>query len=686
MARRLGQLFGEKLRKLPRFAREHEKPSIWRKLAAFPSKLPWFGVWVNFSPESCENCLVSQESTKNRRFGENLQLFRANYHDSAFGSTFRQKVAKTASFRKRARKTVDLAKTCSFSEQTTMIRRLGQLFARKLQKVPHFARNHEKSSLWPKLQGFGANYHGSGFGSTFREKVGKSSWFRKKAWKIGDLAKTCNFFEQTTMMRCLGQLFGRKLQKVPHFARKHDKSSIRPKLATFSSKLPWLGVWVNFSARSCENCLVSQESTKNRRFGENLQLFRANYHDSAFGSTFRQKVAKTASFRKRARETVDLAKTCSFSEQTTMIRRLGQLFARKLQKVPHFARNHEKSSLWPKLQGFGANYHGSGFVSTFREKVGKSSWFRKKARKIGDLAKTCNFFEQTTMMRRLGQLFGRKLQKVPHFARNHEKSSLWPKLATFSSKLPWLGVWVNFSAKSCENCLVSQERTKNRRFGENLQLFRANYHDSAFGSTFRQKVAKSASFREKPRKIVSLAKVARFWSKLPWFGVWVNFSAKSWKKFVISQKGMKNRRFGQNLQLFRANYHDAVFGSTFRQKVAKSASFPEKARKIGFLPKVASFWSKLPWLGVWVNFSAKSCKKCLISRTRTKNRPFGVNLQLLPANYHGSAFGSTFRQKVAKTAPFREKGRKITDLAKTCDFFEQTTMGQRLGQLFGRKL
>ena len=93
------------------------------------------------------------------------------------------------------------------------------------------------------------------------------------------------------------------------------------------------------------------------------------------------------------------------------------------------------------------------------------------------------------MFRRLGQLFGKKLQKVPHFAKKHEKSSIWPKLATISRKLPCFVASVNFSAKSCKKCLISQKSIKNRRFGQNLQLFRADYHVSAFGSTFRQKVA-----------------------------------------------------------------------------------------------------------------------------------------------------------------------------------------------------
>ena len=98
------------------------------------------------------------------------------------------------------------------------------------------------------------------------------------------------------------------------------------------------------------------------------------------------------------------------------------------------------------------------------------------------------------MFPRFCQLFSRKLQKLAHFVKEHEKSLTWPKLATFQS----------------------------------------NYHVSAFSSTFQQKDAKSGSFREKARKMIDLAKTNNFSRKQPCFGVWVNFSAKSFKKWLIS--------------------------------------------------------------------------------------------------------------------------------------------------------
>ena len=303
-----------------------------------------------------------------------------------------------------------------------------QLFGKKLQGVAQFVKKDEISSIWPKLCNFSNNYHVFGFRSTFHGKVAKSASFREKARKIIDLAKTfnfssklpclcifmnfsarsckkclipwkkhekssiwpklCNFFGQTTMSLHFDQLFGKKLQKVAQFVKKDEISSIWPKLCNFSN----------------------------------------NYHVFGFRSTFHGKVAKSASFREKARKIIDLAKTfnfssklpclcifmnfsarsckkclipwkkhekssispklCNFFEKTSMSLHFDQLFGKKLQKVAQFVKKDEISSIWPKLCNFSNNYHVFGFRSTFQEKVAKSASFRKKARKIIDLAKS----------------------------------------------------------------------------------------------------------------------------------------------------------------------------------------------------------------------------------------------------------------------------------------------------------
>ena len=164
-----------------------------------------------------------------------------------------------------------------------------------------------------------------------------------------------------------------------------------------------------------------------------------------------------------------------------MFRPLGELFGKKLQTVPHVARKHEKSSIRPKLTKFSSTLPCFCVWVNFSAKSCRKCLMSRKSLRIVDLAKTRHVFEETTMIRRLGELFGQKLHKVPHFAKKNEKSSIWPKLHNFSSRLTCFGIWVNFSAKSCKTCLISPKSMKNRRFGQSLKLFRADYHVSAFG-------------------------------------------------------------------------------------------------------------------------------------------------------------------------------------------------------------
>ena len=188
-----------------------------------------------------------------------------------------------------------------------------------------------------------------------------------------------------------------------------------------------------------------------------------------------------------------------------------------------FWKSSKRGSIWPKLATFRENYHVSAFWWTFQQKVAKSGSFRQKARKIIDLLKACNFsmklpclsvlvnfsakrckkwliswkmtenhrfglnlqlFEETTMFRRFCQIFSKKLQKVAHFVKNDDRSSIWPKLCNFWNKLPCLCLSMNFSEKSCKKYLVSWNRTKNHRFCQSFATFRTNYHVLAFPWSF----------------------------------------------------------------------------------------------------------------------------------------------------------------------------------------------------------
>ena len=150
------------------------------------------------------------------------------------------------------------------------------------------------------------------------------------------------------------------------------------------------------------------------------------------------------------------------------------------------------------------------------------------------------------------QLFAEKLTKTPKHGSFLEKLQVLAKWTIFRSfsrnELPFATfcwkvdqnaeTWLmKFSGKICKQCLISWKSTRTHRFQQNLQRFRKNYHVFAFRWTFQKKVAEIASFLEKARKIIDLAKTNNFSNKLPCFGVLVSFSAKSCKKYCRSISG-----------------------------------------------------------------------------------------------------------------------------------------------------
>ena len=808
--------FQQKVAKSCSILKKHEKPSIWSKLCNFWNKLPCLCISMNFSGKSCKKCLILWKSTKNHRFGQNFQLFEQTTMSWHFHELFSKKLQKVPHSVEKHEKSSIWPKLCNFFEQTTMSLHFDQHFGKKLQKVPQFVKQHEKSWIWPKLSTFRANYHVLAFSWTFKQEVAKSASFRGKAREIIDLAKTMQLFWTNYHVLTFRWTLPQKVAKSASFREKARKTIDLAKTFNFSSKLPCLGIFMNFWARSCKKCLISWKSTRNHRFGQNyatflnklpcfgvsmnfwakgwkkllnswkstknhpfgqiLATFRTNYHVFAFRSTFRKEVAKSASFRETARKIIDLAKAlqlleqatmsfsfwwtfkkkvakslssrekarkiidfvnlqlsekttmfwrfdehcrkklqkaaravekhekssiwpklCNFFEQTTMSLHFDQLFGKKSQKVPHFVKKHEKSLIWPKLCNFWnklqcrfpfddfqekswqrcvvswkstknhrfcqlatfrENYHVLTFRWTLQQKVAKSCSCREKARKIINLAKSLQLFEQTTMFWHFDEVFSRKLQKVPHFVKNHEKSSIWPKLDTFRTNWHVFAFWSTFHQKVAKSASFRENHEKSSTWAK-LATFRTNLHVSLFSWTFKQKVWKSASFREKPRKLMDLAKTCNFSNKLACFCVLIKFSGKRCKKCLIF---MKNNRFGQNLTVFektgmffffdelfykklqkvpdfaknhkkssiwpklatfRTNWHVFVFWWTFQQKVAKSASFREKPWKIIDLAKPWHFSNKLACFCVLMKFSAKTCKTCLISLNTIKSPRFG---------------------------------------------------------------
>ena len=445
------------------------------------------------------------------------------------------------------------------------------------------------------------------FDELFRKKLQKVPHFVKKH-ENHRFGQNLQFFEETTMSWHFHELFRKKLQKVPHFVKKHEKPWIWPKLWTF----------------------------------------RGNYDVLAFSWTFQKEVAKSASFRETARKIIDLAKTLQLLEQATM-----------------------SFSFW----------------WTFKKKVAKSASSREKARKIIDFV-NLQISEKTTMFWRFDEHCSKKLQKAVRAVKKHEKSSIWPNLCNFSNKLRCFCISMNFQGKSCQKCFLSWKSTKAHRFGQNFATFRANYHVLAFRWSFQQKVTKSASFREKARKIVDLAKTRNFSSKLPCFDALVNFSAKSCRKCLVFWENSKNHRLGQNLQLFRTKYHVYAFRWTFQQKVAKGASFREKARTLIDLAKTCNFSNKLPCFGISMNFSGKKMQKVARFVKKHEHSSIWPKLATSRRNYHVLAFRWLLQEKVAKRWKKWLISWKMTKnhrFGLNLQLFEETTMFRRFCQLFSKK-
>ena len=262
---------------------------------------------------------------------------------------------------------------------------------------------------------------------------------------------------------------------------------------------------MNFSERSCKKCFISWKNTTNHRFGQHYATFRTNCHVLVFRWTFQQKVARVAQFLKK----------------------------------------HEKPSIWPKLATFRANYYVLAFSWTFQKKFAKSASFREKPPKTINLAKTCNFssklrcvgifmsfsernwrkcliwwkstrnhrfcqnlqfFEKTTMFSRFDELYGKKLQKLPHFEEKHKNSSIWEKLRNFFEETTMFWCLDKLFSKRLQKVAQFVKKHEKSSIWSKQATFGGNYHDSAFRSTFDEKVVKSAPFPKTKRKIIDLAK------------------------------------------------------------------------------------------------------------------------------------------------------------------------------------
>ena len=371
------------------------------------------------------------------------------------------------------------------------------------------------------------------------------------------------------MFWCFDELFSKRLQKVAQFVKKQEKSSIWPKLINFSNKLPCLCISINFSGKSCKKCLISWKTTRNHRFGQNYATFSNKLPCLCISINFSGKSCKK----------------CLISWNSTKNHWFGQSFAtfgtsynvffllmnfqEKSCKKCVVSWKSTKNHRFCQLATSRENYHVLTFRWTLQQKVAKSCSCREKARKIINLAKSLTLFEQTSMFLHFDEFSRKKLPKALRFVKKHEKSSIWPKLCNFSSKLPCFAISMKFSAKSYKKCLVSSKSTKNHRFGQNLQLFEQTTMFWHFDELFRKKTQKVARFVKKHEHSLIWPKLAtsrRNYHVLAFRWLLQEKVAKRWKKWLIWWKMTKNHRFGLNLQLLEETTMFRRFCQLFSKK------------------------------------------------------------------------------------------------------------------------
>ena len=306
---------------------------------------------------------------------------------------------------------------------------------------------------------------------------------------------------------------------------------IWPNLYNFSNKLPCLRIWMNFSRKSCKRCLISWKTTRNHRSGQIFITFRTNYHVFAFRWTFQRNVAKSASFREKAREIIDLGKLCNFSNKLPCLCISINFSGKSCKKCLISWKSTKNHRSGQNFATFRTNYHVFAFRLTFQEKVAKSASFGEKTRKTIDLAKTCNFSRKLRCLWHFHELFRKKLQRVPHIVKKHEKSSISAKTCNWTNYHVF-AFRSTFQGKSCKKCLISWKSTKNHR----LKLY-------------------------------------NFSNKLPCLCISMNFSGKRCKKCLISWKSARNHRSGQTLQLFEQTTMSLHFDQLFRKKLQKVPHF-----------------------------------------------------------------------------------------------------------------
>ena len=111
----------------------------------------------------------------------------------------------------------------------------------------------------------------------------------------------------------------------------------------------------------------------------------------------------------------------------------------------------------------------------------------------------------------------------------------------------------------------------------------------------------------------------------------------------------------------------------------------ERTKTNRFAQNYATFSNKLPCFGLPMNFSAKGCKNWLNSWKSTKNLRFGQNFKTFRTNYHVCTL-INFLGKSCKKSLISWKSTKNHRFGQNLQLLEQTTLSCHFHELFRKKL
>ena len=114
------------------------------------------------------------------------------------------------------------------------------------------------------------------------------SWKNTKTHRFG---QNSQLFEQTTMFRRFHEIFSRKLQKVPHFVKKHENHRFGQNSQLFEHTTMFRRLH-KFFRKNLQKVPHFVKKHEKSSIWPKLSTFRTNYHVSAFAWNFQQKLAK----------------------------------------------------------------------------------------------------------------------------------------------------------------------------------------------------------------------------------------------------------------------------------------------------------------------------------------------------------------------------------------------------------